>query len=151
MNTNVVRSRRVVLSLGVLCLGLTAAAGKGQDSATDIKKFAQAQVTAAHKAYAIAINSLKNVVPGTKPEDVYTWSVRSLQAERELCSKPADHIAALSGHLKRVRELAKIVDLFVKGGAPGFPAGSAAAADFYVAEAELWLAKAKVSPKQAEN
>jgi len=133
---------------------LVAAAAK-QDTTPDIKKFAQAQDAAAHKAYDIAVHSLKNGVPGAKPEDVHTWSVRRLKARRELSSKPAEHIAALSAHRKRMQELAKIVDQLVKVGAPGLPLGSAAAADFYVAEAELMLAiaarGAPAGPKQGAS
>jgi WD40 repeat protein len=130
---------------------LVAAAAK-QDTTAEIKKFAQAQDAAAHKAYDIAMHSLKNGVPGAKPEDVHTLSVRRLKAQRELSSKPAEHIAALSDHRKRMRELAKIVDQLVKVGVPGLPGSSAAAADFYVAEAELLLAVAargaRAEPRQ---
>ena len=150
----------VGLALAIVVLGpvrelrLTAqqplvAAAAQQVTTADIKKLAQAQHAAARKAYNIATYSLKKGAPGAKPEDVHTWSVRRLEAQRELSSKPADHVAALSDHLKRMQDLAKIVDQLAHGGVLALPGGSAT--DFYVAEAELWLAKAKVSGKQAQK
>ena len=148
-----------MVCLGVACLGLMPVvlpaaplgAAAEQDAAPDIKKLAQAKVTAAQKAFGSADQRLKKNLPGANPEDVHTWSIRWLDAQRELSSKPADHIAALNDHLKRMQELAKIVHQLVNAGAPGLHGGSASAADFYIAEAELWLAKAKVSAKQAEK
>jgi len=74
-----------------------------------------------------------------KPEEVYTWSVRWLNAQRDMSDKKDDHIAALEGHFKRMKELQeKVTDLREL-----LPAVETPAAAWYVAEAELWLAKEK--------
>jgi hypothetical protein len=108
----------------------------------------KARLDAAKKTYGDAssgVTEFKRPQAGiniqmVKPEEVRTWSVRWLGAEREMSDKRADQIAALDGHLKRMKDLQKKVDMMVPIPLPQFEASAAA---WYVAEAEVWLAKEK--------
>jgi hypothetical protein len=120
-----------------------------KDAGTDIKKLAQARVAAAHKAYDVAVKLCKQGQLGVKPEDAYTWSVRWLNAQRDLSSKKEDHVSDLSEHLKRMQEILQVAQLTVKTGA-GSPL-DCQAADFYLREAELWVAQAKATAEQADK
>jgi hypothetical protein len=76
-----------------------------------------------------------------QPEEVYNWSVRWLRAERDLNPKGAEHVSALEGHLKRMKEL----ETKVKALAPGvLSVVQGREAEWNRMEAELWLAQAKV-------
>jgi hypothetical protein len=160
MKTNAERSRRLMLWVGVACLGLVGALSAQQakqnaadppkeDAGTDTKKLAQARVEGAHKAYRVAAQSWKSAQPGAKPEDLYIWSVRWLNAQRDLSSKKEAQLSALSEHHKRMQELSQIAGAFTKTGL-GSPLDSPAA-DFYLREAELWLAQAKATAKQEDK
>jgi len=120
-----------------------------KDAGTDMKKLAQARVDAAHKAYRVAVKLVQERIPGARLEDVYSWSVRWLNAQRDLSSNKKDHLSALGEHLKRMQELAQVAGAFTKTG-QGSPLDSPAA-DFYLREAELWLAQAKATAKQADK
>ena len=83
-----------------------------------------------------------------KPEEVYTWSVRWLKAQRDSSAKHEDHLAALEAHLKRMTELKKAVESLSK---ELMPAIRVEEAEWYRLEAHLWLAKAKqANAKQAK-
>jgi WD40 repeat protein len=127
------------------------AAREDAEKAPDTQKLGRAKVAAARKAYEAVMKALEAGRPGAKPEDAYTWSVRWLQAQRGLSRRPVDHVAALDEHLKRMQRLAKRVDLLLKVGEPELPPGSAAAAEYYVAEAELWRAEAKADGSKEET
>jgi hypothetical protein len=77
-----------------------------------------------------------------RPDLAYTWSVRWLDAQRELSATPEARIAAYTDHQKRMKQLKETVTLLVGDGSGGLLDASAApAADWYLAEAELWLLK----------
>src|SRR5205807_1860990 len=74
-------------------------------------------------------------------ESLYLWSVRWLNAERDLSKKSADQVAAAAAHLERMKtvetmakQLAKLEQAAVR---------HAAAAEFYRVEAQIWLSQAK--------
>jgi hypothetical protein len=75
-----------------------------------------------------------------KPEDVYTWSVRWLKAQRDLCTTHEQHVAALEAHLKRMTELQNRVKSV---GKDLLSPRSESEAEWYRLEAQLWLAKEK--------
>jgi hypothetical protein len=148
MKTNVRPSQRLVLWLGMACLGLVMTSFLSAQE-PDIKKLAQARVEAAHKAYFGAVKLWIEFQPGVTQADVYTWSLRWLNAQRDQASKKEDRVSALSEHLKRMQELAQVVRKMFEGGR-GSPLDSLAA-DFYLREAELRLAQAKAPAKQADK
>jgi len=75
-----------------------------------------------------------------KPEDVYTWSVRWLTAQRDLSSKPEERITALEAHLKRMTELQNRIKSLNKD---LLQPRAEAEAEWYRLEAQLWVAKEK--------
>ena len=114
----------------------------------DIPTILKARVVVAEKAYRTAFEGLTRtkrignvlVQITEKPEDVYIWSVRWLQAQRELSAKPEDQIAALEAHLKRMVELKKQIEMLSRD---LMPLPRVDEAEWYRLEAQLWLAKAK--------
>ncbi len=76
-----------------------------------------------------------------KPEDVYRWSIRRLQAERELSPQAAGRRAALKSHLERMIDLDKVAGA-EKANAL-VPDATKFEAEWYVLEARLWLEQAK--------
>lgn len=96
---------------------------------------AEARVAAAAAAFATA--QTRMAAGAASPDVVYTWSVRWLDAERELPRKGKALLAAAQAHLARMTaledELGKAVD---RGAAP---AADRAAASYYRLEAELWV------------
>lgn len=74
------------------------------------------------------------------PEEVYTWSVRLLNAQLDMSDKRDEHIAALEEHIQRMNELQKKVTAMAPDLLQGW---TKSAAEWYLAEAELRLAKEK--------
>ena len=84
----------------------------------------------------------QRLVPISGPEEAYTWSVRWLNAQREMNDNRDEHIAALEEHFKRMKELQNRVSALVM--IPGLlPEPSNSTAEWYLAEAEHWLVKQK--------
>ena len=76
---------------------------------------------------------------------VYVWSHFVLQTQFDLSDKKPDQIAALEGHLDRMR---KLEELLKKVRRLGFgQAIEVGAVEYYRIEAEYWLAHAKVQTK----
>jgi hypothetical protein len=91
------------------------AAHQAKDSKTaeEMATLLKARAALAQKGYDLVAASLGEArrlsggvnILVTKPEEIYKWSVRWQQAERDLNSKQQDQIAALEAHLKRMNEL----------------------------------------------
>jgi RND family efflux transporter MFP subunit len=127
-------------NLGLLASGQevrVGAAGPGPREA-DLPALARAQVEVSRKAYEAARKSLDQT---RRAEEVYTWSVRWLNAQRDVSNKKDERLAALEAHLQRMKDLEKRVEALHKGGrtSPLDPL----AAEAYRVEAELWLAQEK--------
>jgi hypothetical protein len=107
----------------------------------------KARLEAAKEAYNAAAKSLGEVkrinntlFPVGNPEEVYTWSVRLFQAQLEFSEKYNERIATLEEHVTRMKELQKKVDTMA---ATLLSPKEVSAAKWYVAEAEVLLAKEK--------
>jgi hypothetical protein len=80
-----------------------------------------------------------------RPDLVYTWSVRWLEAQRALSETKDERIAALTAHQQRMKELQANIRVLVEanpsvnGGI--LPVSELSAAQWYLAEVELWLLK----------
>jgi hypothetical protein len=102
---------------------------------------ARARLAAARKVYEGMLARAK-VDPNTPPdfEKVYLWSRRWMEAQRDVEGKKEGKLAALQGHLDRMKKL----EAFVKGMYEGKLATpvEVAAQEFYRLEAERWLAQA---------
>jgi hypothetical protein len=99
----------------------------------------RARAEAAHKTYdALA----KNYVESRPPigELLYRWSCRWLDAERELSDARNAQVAAYQAHLARMKDLERITK--DRWRERYIPIEEMSAAQFYRAEAEIWLARA---------
>jgi len=115
--------------------------------ADDMAAVLKARVTVAEKGYHEAWEDFGRtqrfgnvLILVGKPEDVYTWSIRWLKAQRDLSTKHEDHVAALEAHLKRMSELQNRVKQVSKD---LLPPRAESEAEWYRLEAQLWLAKEK--------
>jgi uncharacterized protein (TIGR03067 family) len=118
----------------------------GQEYRSGPPALLKTRLEAAQKAYDAAMESLQQtrrtdgvLAPVSNPEEVYTWSVRRLCAQRDMSGNTEDQIAALQNHLNRMKELQQRVAKLHEGGlisAMGPPSAA-----WYVAEAELWLTR----------
>ncbi len=74
-------------------------------------------------------------------EHAYLWSMRRMEAQRDVAAATGDHLSALESHLQRMREFeAGTAKLNKEGVASKFELAST---QFYVAEAEELLARAR--------
>jgi hypothetical protein len=136
-------------------VALTVETEKGKEDPTrpaerkeDLPALRKAQLEAASKAYEEARRAASQtrrvgdlLLPLARPEEVYSWSVRWLNAQRDLSDKKEEQIAALEAHLQRMKELQQDVTRMQKAGL--LTSLEVPAAEFRRAEAELWLAQAK--------
>src|SRR5947208_2781979 len=93
----------LVVCLGVVAAGMYSSAGEEKEKAGAQAPSAKARRDAAKMVYE---GSFQRHVeqPESMPGDVgyfHDWSVRWMQAERDLNPTKAEQIAALEGHLKR--------------------------------------------------
>lgn len=120
---------------------------KEQKTTDETTALLKARTAVAEKAYHVAWEEFGRtqrfgnaLVLVGKPEDVYTWSVRLLKAQRDQNSKPEEQVAALEAHLKRMTELQARVKSLSK---ELLPRSAEDETEWYRLEAQLWLAKAK--------
>jgi hypothetical protein len=116
--------------------------------ADEMTTLLKARVAAAEKAYRGAFDGLTQskrvgnvlIQVTENPEEIYTWSVRWLQAQQDLSSKHEDQVAAMEAHVKRVTELQKKVKDLSRDLMPNYMVDRT---EWYRLEAQLWLTKAK--------
>ncbi|HUY32928.1 MAG TPA: hypothetical protein VMV69_09115 [Pirellulales bacterium] len=112
----------------------------GVDAGAAATKARQAMLKAAKKTYAATQVSYQ---AGKAPfSETYAWSRRWLEAERALAKDKNGELAALKDHWKRMRPSYLKIKALYLGGIKGGEAETFGAAEFYLAEAELWLIEA---------
>ena len=79
-------------------------------------------------------------------ENLYRWSLRWLDAERQLSDKHDDQVAAFKAHWERMWELEKIIRNVRRSGQATIDEVSAT--EFYRVEAEIWLLQAQEEMKK---
>lgn len=122
-----------------------AAEEKGKPGALALN--AQARREAARKVYEGMVRN-----PVEDPEsvrydlgDLHDWSVRWMQAERDLARTKVEKIAAIEGHLKRMEVRKSNLDTALQQRrAAAYTAG---VGEFFRLEAEAWLAEAQAEPE----
>ncbi len=127
----------VVLSAGPL------GAGPDADAAAALAKLGVQRRDAARKTYEVVWANYRE--RRAAEEMVYRWSVRWLESERQLSDQHADQVAACKGHRDRMRDLERLISNLQRSGATTIEEVSAA--DYYLAEAEIWLLQAKEEKK----
>jgi hypothetical protein len=132
----------VGLFLGVACWHNMAAEDKDQPARGT--NTANARVEAAKKVYEGSWEYYTQApLEGHGDIEYYhDWSVRWMQAERDLSHTKAERIAALEGHLQRMRVWKERLEKGVKESRTE-SAYAASAAEFFRLEAEDWLAGAR--------
>jgi hypothetical protein len=115
----------------------TAGAPKENTAVAEAKR---AKLSAAKSAYELMVAMAEHGgtrVPDT--DDRYTWSRRWMEAERECAADDAGRRAAVTAHFDRMKPLAEVARKRHDAGM--ISATEAAAAYYYVAEAEQWVAE----------
>jgi hypothetical protein len=129
--------RLAVLTVLALGLAFSNSSGGSQQQDKEKTRLLQAQLDAARKTYDTlwTDREFRNV------EIPYQWSRRWLDAQRLLNDKKQDQAAAAQGHLERMRQLKNLTDQLWQQKLVARDQTSAA--DYYVAEAEMWLLQAR--------
>lgn len=73
-------------------------------------------------------------------EEMYQWSRRWMEAERDLATTASQRTAVAEAHLDRMLRISKAAVLRARMGESGI---DVIATEFYVAEARVWLAAAR--------
>jgi hypothetical protein len=110
-----------------------------QDTAAVLAKLQTQRRDAARKTYEVMWSNYRE--RRASEDTLYRWSVRWLEAERQLAGQPAEQVAAFNGHVERMRELEKLLDNLHRSGLT--TVDEISAAEFYRVEAEVWLLQAK--------
>jgi hypothetical protein len=103
------------------------------------RDLAQTKLATARKVFEATVRAFQT--GQSDAEKVYLWSRRWLEAQRDLSDKKAAEVAALEAHRGRMKDLRKMAEQRYRAGK--VPDAEALGAEFYVAEVELWLARAK--------
>ena len=125
----------------------TTSKASDQEKATDILVLSKVRADAAKEIYdgvMIGMSQTRgsgdDLVLLGKPEDAYIWSVRWLNAQRDMRSGRDNQVTALQEHLARMKALQKRVSTLD----PQLPGISGRIpVRYYLAEAECWLAQEK--------
>jgi hypothetical protein len=127
--------------------------GAGEAKVPELAALEKARADAAQKSFEeVMVSMSQTVVRGSEvsllatPEDAYVWSIRWLNAQREVDSGKGNQTIALENHLVRMKDVQNRV-LKMPSALLSTLSGPVAA-QYYVAEAEFWLAqeKAKEQP-----
>lgn len=126
------------LALGlVLAVGVILPVALGAEPRTTLA-LAEAKVKAAQKAYEESVKAIRD--GRSDAEKVYVWSRRWLEAQRD-ADKKADRTAGLKAHRDRMKDLRQTAEALYK--LAKAPYAEVAGTEYYLAEAELWLAPDK--------
>jgi multidrug efflux pump subunit AcrA (membrane-fusion protein) len=105
----------------------------------DAAELAKTKVAAAKAAYGVTSKAFAE--GKADAEKVYLWSRRWMETERDVSDKAPGRVAAVGSHLDRMKKLRKAAEARYQIGQAGQV--DVLGADFYLAEAELWLARAE--------
>jgi hypothetical protein len=130
------------LVLGFLSAG-PAGAASDQEAANNLARLAVQRRDAARRTYeALWLDYRER----RASEDLlYRWSLRWLEADRELSDQQADQVAAYQAHFERMRDLDRIIRRLHGSGQTTIE--EASATEYYRVEAEIWLLKARDGKK----
>jgi hypothetical protein len=135
-----IRKASVLGAVCLVALAGEAAAARGPAGPEVSREQLKAQLEAAQEAYRVA-EAVYTANEGDA-ETVYRWSVRWMNAQRDLAAAKAERVAAVEDHVKRMQKLEQMAEARHKVGLPGSPL-EANAAKFYCVQAEGWLAREK--------
>jgi hypothetical protein len=133
--------------LALLVVGFSAGQARTEpipEAPTALSKLATQRRDAARKTYEIMWDYYRD--NRTAEEVVYRWSLRWLEAERQLSEKEVDQIAACNAHLERMRELDRLVTK--QKTARSITIDVTSSVEYYRVEAEFWMLQAKKDGKK---
>jgi hypothetical protein len=124
---------RMILAVSLLIAAAPIAQSQRQAEPGVPMDLLKAQVASARRAYEMSRLMFRERVPNSDLENLYLWSVRWLNAERDLSKKPAERVAAAEAHLERMKAVEAMAKQLAKTEAGGerYPA----AAEFYRVQA----------------
>jgi hypothetical protein len=129
-------TNRMIAAAGLLCLTAAIPVARCDDADN-----ARARLNAARNVYNGMIEQARTSYRLADSEQLYLWSRRWMDAERDLATKEADRFAAVEGHFDRMKKWEEFTREAVR---KGFAAPiDLTAQEFYRLEAEQWLARAK--------
>ena len=128
---------RYTLLAAFILLPMFGSAAPAADARGDL---VAAKLKAARLVYEAMAKGLREGGEQVNADRLHLWSRRWMEAQRDASPKKADRIAALEAHRDRMKELRKTAEQRYKAGQSSH--ADVLAADFYIAEAELWLTEA---------
>lgn len=130
----------IVVALGLSCALVFSGAAQGATAPTTATPSAlhQSRIDAAAKAYAAMLARYKS--GATTADELYLWSTRWLQSQRDSGVKSL-LLSGATDHRDRMKDLDAVTKTRVASGAAS--SDMVAATSYYLAEAEVWLADAK--------
>jgi hypothetical protein len=132
--------RKGLAALLLICAAAGPAGGADErDPAAELAKLAAHRRDAARRTYEVLWTNYRE--RRTSQELLYLWSVRWLEAEKQLSDKPDDQVAACAAHYERMRALERLLEQVKRSGQTTLDETNAA--EYYRTEAELWLLQAK--------
>jgi hypothetical protein len=120
------------------------ALGQEPDSAAAIARLAVQRRDAARRTYEVTWIDYRE--RRASLDGLYRWSVRWLDADRQLSDQPADQVAAFKAHFERMRDLDRLIRKLRAAGQTTIDETSAA--EFYRTEAEMWVLQAQQDRKK---
>ena len=94
----------------------------------------------AKKVFDLKLALFRQNLPRSRAEDVYCWSRRWLEAELDIDTGKGGRRKAYEMHLRRMRDLANLVNERAAGS--GLQ-DEAASIDYYITECEVWMDSGK--------
>lgn len=125
----------------LVCLASAASLGAAPDAepAATLARLATQRRDAARKTYELMWANYRD--RRVADEVLYRWSLRWLEAEKQLSDRQADQAAACKGHFERMRELERLIRNIQRTGQ--ITIDEVSASEYYRVEAEMWLLQAR--------
>jgi hypothetical protein len=110
-----------------------------QPAGDNEKALKQAMLGKAREVYQHTMTMWRHGTVAIGPEEMYRWSQRWLEAQRDLAGGKEERLTALREHLERMKGLEKIAEGQVRAGQGS--QRDVAEASYYRLQAELWLSR----------
>jgi hypothetical protein len=133
----------VLVLLGTL-LAPAGVPAQEPDPAATLARLAVQRRDAARRAYEVLWLDYRERLGSL--DTLYRWSIRWLEAERQLSPQPADQVAAFRAHSGRMRDLDRLIRRLHAAGQTTVDETSAT--EFYRTEAEIWVLQAQQQEKK---
>jgi len=109
----------------------------------------EGRMHSARRTYELIVEAWQKAGAASDEQQVYLWSRRWFEAERELAQNNKNKAAAIEAHLDRMKNLEMQAKKLHKAGQ--VPASAIPATEFYRFEAESWLVQARANATAVEQ